>query len=175
MSTAMIAEGKIRVLMQQGGRLPEMCVLDAEGNATTDPAKFYAGGTILPFGGVLGYKGFALSLLVEILGSAMSGVRLTPEGEADDYLNGMFLLAMHPNIFGAAETFVPYIDEIKRHVLSSKPQKDGKGVVMPGALDFQTKRQRRMEGIPVSEGTWNSIVEAGRLHGVDAEEMRRNG
>lgn len=70
MSTSMISEGKIRVLMHEGKQAPLGCIQDASGNPITDPHAFYRppGGTIRPFGGELGYKGFGLSLLVEILG-----------------------------------------------------------------------------------------------------------
>jgi len=169
MSTSSLAEGTIRKLLQQGKRLPEACVLDGDGNPTDDPAKFYGPprGAILPFGGPFAYKGFALSLLVELLGSAMSGVG----PERSDYCNGLFLLAIHPAIFGAADTFVAHIDGIKEFILSSPPAPGSRGAVMPGGLDFNTRRERLTHGIPVHETTWATIVEAGKPFGVDAEEL----
>ena len=177
MSTSMMAEGKIRIMLQQGKKLPDMCVLDAEGNFTDDPAKFYGPpkGTILPLGGTMGYKGFGLGLLVEILGSAISGVMLTPDGEKDKYINGLFMLAINPGIFGTPNEFASHIDMLKNYILSSKPQAGTEGVVMPGELDFKTKRRRAANGIPVEEITWRSIVEAGKIFGVDAEELRKAG
>ncbi|MCL4418101.1 MAG: Ldh family oxidoreductase, partial [Actinobacteria bacterium] len=97
-STSMVSEGKIRVLMHQGKKLPENCILTSDGRPTNIPEEFYKPkkGTILPFGGEMGYKGFGLGLLVEILGSALSGVALTPDGEKDEYINGFFIMAINP-------------------------------------------------------------------------------
>lgn len=169
MSTSMIAEGKIRIMLQQGEKLPDYCVLDAQGNNTNEPAEFYGPpkGTILPLGGVMGYKGFGLGLLVELLGSTISGVPLTKTGEKDEYVNGLFLMAINPDIFGAEESFVENIDTVKEYILSSKSQNGTKGVVMPGELDFKTRSRRLQHGIEVEVATWESIVEAGKLFGVD--------
>ena len=41
MSTSMISEGKIRVLMHEGKPVPEGRILDANGKPTTDPRAFY--------------------------------------------------------------------------------------------------------------------------------------
>ena len=86
MSTSMISEGKVRVLMNQGLPVPEGCIQDADGKPTTDPNHWYGPpkGTILPFGSELGYKGFGLSLLVEILSGMMAG---EPASDAP-YING---------------------------------------------------------------------------------------
>ena len=59
-STSTIAGGKIRVARDQGGQLPPDCILDRDGNPTTDPEDYFAGGTIVPLGGgVAGHKGAA--------------------------------------------------------------------------------------------------------------------
>ena len=169
MSTSSLAEGTIRKLLQQGKTLPDGCVLDGEGNPTNDPAKFYGPprGAILPFGGPFAYKGFALSLLVELLGSAMSGVG----PEVNDYCNGVFILAINPALFGAADTFVSCVDGIKASILSSPPAKGSNGPVMPGGLDFKTRKERQASGIPVAETTWDTIVEAGKWFGVDVNAL----
>ena len=41
LTTSVVAEGKIRVKRNRGETLPEGWVIDADGNPTTDPAKFY--------------------------------------------------------------------------------------------------------------------------------------
>jgi len=172
MSTSAIAEGKIRLLLQQGKPLPDDCVLDPEGRPTNDPARFYdpPGGLILPFGGALGYKGFGLSLLVEILGRALSGA-----GACDDYDNSLFLLAINPAILGAADTFVADIEAIKRHILSCPSLPGAPAVTLPGGLDFATRQARLQNGIPVSDATWSTIVAAAQCFGVKADEISERG
>jgi len=169
MSTSMISEGKIRILMHEGKPVPEGSLLDAAGAPTTEPMGFYGPprGTILPFGSPrLGYKGFGLSLLVEILGSTLAGVPLDEPGQTAAYVNGLFLLAIDPDAFGGRERFRGLLAELFAYVSSSPPAPGTDGVVLPGALDFSTAEKRRRDGIPVAEETWRLIVEAGRKAGV---------
>jgi uncharacterized oxidoreductase len=169
MSTSMIAEGKIRVLLQEGLPVPEGSILDADGSPTTDPGKFYGPprGTILPFGSPrLGYKGFGLGLMVEILGSALAGVPLDPPGAKSSYVNGLFLLAIDTEAFGESRVFRGLLQELFDYVSSSPPAPGTEGVVLPGSLDLRTRETRSREGIPVAEETWRLIVEAGRSAGV---------
>ena len=165
MSTSMIAEGKIRTLMHAGEPVPENSILDAEGQPTTDPKAFYGPprGTILPLGGRLGYKGFGLSLLVEILGSVMAGEALTDEYR---YMNGLALLAIDPEPLGGAGRFRELIDDLSAYVKSSPPAPGHEEVIMPGELDFRRREKRLREGIPLPEETWRLIVEAGATVGI---------
>ncbi|HET6487645.1 MAG TPA: Ldh family oxidoreductase [Spirochaetia bacterium] len=167
MSTSMIAEGKIRILKQNGAPVPPGSILDGNGNPTTDPNLFYAEphGTILPFGSpTLGYKGFGLGLLVEILGSSLAGVPLTSAGGKSEYTNGLFLLAINPEPLAGPQGLRTLVDELCAYVTSSRPAPGHREVVVPGALDFRTRARRLEEGIPVAEGTWREIERvAGRL------------
>ncbi len=101
MSTSMIAEGKIRVLLAGEKPLPPGCVRDAAGNPATDPKDFYGPprGTIQPLGGELGYKGFGLGLLVEILGAILAG----QDSSLDlPYVNGLCLVGDQSGSFLSA-------------------------------------------------------------------------
>ena len=75
MTTSVVAEGKIRVAINAGTEVPEGWLIDNQGNPTTDPRTFKADppGAILPMGGVVAYKGYGLSFVVELLGGALSG------------------------------------------------------------------------------------------------------
>lgn len=167
-STSMISEGKIRILMQQGKKLPENCILTSEGRSTNIPEEFYEPkkGTILPFGGEMGYKGFGLGLLVEILGSTLSGVKLTPDGEKDEYINGFFIMAINPKIFGIENEIIKNMEALKKYIKSAKPAQGLKGIFMPGELDFATRAERLAGGIDVADETWKQIVKAAKLFNV---------
>ena len=167
MSTSMIAEGKIRILMQQGEKIPAACILDYYGNPTTDPDKFYKPrkGTILPFGNQLGYKGFGLGLLVEIMGSTLSGLQITPEGERDDYINGFTIIVIDPSIYGNS-TLIDDMDILKDYITSCPVAPGFNEVVMPGEYDFRTRDKRLKEGIPVTDKTWRSIQDTAKKIGV---------
>jgi hydroxycarboxylate dehydrogenase B len=165
MSTSMIAEGKIRVLMHQGKPVPPGCILDGAGRPTTDPRAFYGPphGTILPLGGALGYKGFGLSLLVEVLGSLLAGEALSDEYR---YMNGLCVMALDPEAFCGRERFRQLMDDLCAYVTSSPPAEGSAEVVMPGTLDYRTYDRRLAEGIPVDDETWRIIGESATKVGV---------
>src|SRR5262249_25736276 len=64
-ATSTIADGKIRVARSRGADLPPGCIVDRHGNPSVKTADYDDGGFLLPFGG---HKGYALSLLVCLLG-----------------------------------------------------------------------------------------------------------
>jgi uncharacterized oxidoreductase len=159
MSTSMIAEGRLRILKNRGEMIPPGRVLDASGNATTDPDAFYGPpvGTILPFGSELGYKGFGLGLLVEILGSALVGEEIS---DGSDYTNGVCLIVINPESFIGTVRFTGLVNELSDYMASCSPAPGHEGVKMPGQLDFEMKRNRLAEGIAIEEETWALLTEA---------------
>ena len=50
-STAVVAEGKVQVALAEGREMPPGCIVDSEGQPTNDPAKYFAGGGLIPLGG----------------------------------------------------------------------------------------------------------------------------
>jgi uncharacterized oxidoreductase len=166
MSTSMIAEGKIRVLRDKGSTIPPNAVLDAGGNPTDDPDLFYGPpmGTIRPFGSELGYKGFGLGLLVEIMGGLLAGCA---SSEDLPYINGFCILAINPESFCGADRFRDLVDDLSGYVTSSEPAPGSNEVVMPGTLDFRVREKRLVEGIPLPQRSWDLIVEAGQKVGVN--------
>ncbi len=165
MSTAMISEGKIRILLQQGQAVPPNCIQDADGFPTTDPHAFYGPprGTILPFGSEQGYKGFGLSLLVEILSGIMAGEAVS---EDSMYINGLCLIAINPEALCGLERFRALMDDMSAYMVSTPPALGYDEVVMPGTLDYRVRNRRLAEGIPVAEETWRQIAETARKVGV---------
>jgi len=157
-STSVAPEGKIRYFRNSGKPLPAGWILDAKGNPSTDPRDFYGPprGGILPLGGNAGHKGFALSLLVEILGSAIAGLHPTdPQVKG----NGMCLIAVDPTKFGPLEEFRQLVDTTIRYVKSSPPVSGVEQVMVPGELEFRTRRQRLIQGIPIDDVTLGSLRE----------------
>ncbi|MBI2844273.1 MAG: Ldh family oxidoreductase [Armatimonadetes bacterium] len=166
MSTSMIAEGKIRLLKHQDKDIPPRCVIDSNGNPTTDPSAFFGPpkGHILPFGSELGYKGFGLAVMVEILSASLAGV---PSNVEQPYCNGFCLLAINPDAFCGRERFRELVDELSAYITSAPPAPGFSEVVMPGTLDFRMYEKRLVEGIPLAADTWRKIVQLGQKVGVD--------
>jgi LDH2 family malate/lactate/ureidoglycolate dehydrogenase len=169
-STSVAAEGKIRLLREAGRLLPEGWILDADGHPSADPADLYAGGVLLP---AAGHKGFALALLVEILGGALAGAGCAVLGE--DPGNGCVLIALDPAAVMPAADFAARVDSVIEAIEAQPPAEGFTRVVVPGAPEAEIERERAERGIPVSEETWLRLAEGARSVGIDVgreEEAR---
>ena len=176
MSTAMIAEGKIRALMHEGKPIPEGCILDKNGLPTTDPKSFYGDssskpeGKTLPFGSALGYKGFALGLLVELLGASFAGVEVRSDGQ-EDYLNGFTVAALRRDLMTSNTTFDHCLEALCTHITSCPAAPGYTEVVMPGEYDFRSRETRLANGIPVAEGTIKEWKYFFNLNGIPYKDI----
>jgi uncharacterized oxidoreductase len=156
LSTCVAPEGKIRCHRNQSLPLPPGWILDAAGRPSTDPNDFYGPprGGILPLGGPNGYKGFALGLLVEILGSALAGLSSTDETVEG---NGLCFILLDPSCFVPLDRFRALMDELAAYLKSSPPVEGVDEVLLPGEPELRTMNQRRESGIPLDDQTWRAI------------------
>lgn len=175
MSTSMTPEGKVKTALHAGQPLPEGRILDAEGRPTTDPAAFYGNsdgppeGAILPFGGDLGYRGFGLGLLVEVLGASLAGVELGDDGSVP-YINGFSLLAIDPAaVTGDGARFAHLTEELRAYITGSPPAPGHDEVVLPGEREFRRREQRLVDGIPLPEETCRQLDAVAARVGVTAD------
>src|SRR6202022_3388136 len=87
--------------------VPSGWLIDKEGKPTNDPADLYSGGAILTFGD---YKGYALSLLVEVVGGSLSGAE-TPIFPQYQYMHHrVFVLAIAPSLFRPKSEYQSSVD-----------------------------------------------------------------
>jgi len=165
MSTSMIPEGKVNLAREERKSVPSGCIRDGVGNPTTDPNAFYGPprGTILPFGSEYGYKGYGLSMLVEIMGGIMAGEDATVDQPG---FNGFSLIAIDPEAFCGATLFTDLVDRLCAYQMSAAPAPGFNEVVVPGVYDFRMREKRLAEGIPVDDNVWNAVVGAARLVGI---------
>jgi uncharacterized oxidoreductase len=169
-ATSVAPEGKVRWYRNSGLPLPDGWVQDAGGHPTNDPKALYGPprGGLLPLGGPAGHKGFALSLLVEILGSALAGFAST---DASLGGNGVCFVAIDPRSFVPLDRFRALMDEMVAYVKSSPAAHPGAEVLMPGELEFRTLQTRRAEGIPIDGETWSALCEYAERLGTDWEAL----
>jgi hydroxycarboxylate dehydrogenase B len=159
-TTSTVAEGKIRVLRNKGLPMPEGWAIHPDGSALTDPAHMYGPpyGSLLPFGGMAGHKGFGLSMMVELLSGALSGAGCT--GAADRPPgNALFILVIDPAATGTLEAFQSEAAGLVDWVKSSAPVPGGAGVMAPGEPEFREEERRREAGIPLDDETWRQLRE----------------
>jgi uncharacterized oxidoreductase len=162
-ATTAVAEGKVQVARAKGVPLPPGCILDKDGNPSTNPEDLYAGGMLLPFGG---HKGYGLAMVVELLGGALApGEQYNAEGRR----GGAVIIGIDAATFHPLVAYEQAADYHLRRIKQIPPAKGFSEVLLPGEPERRSKEERLRDGIPVPEATWNAIVEAGRAVGVSVE------
>ena len=166
-TTSVVPEGKIRAAQYAGKSLPEGCIIDAEGNPTTDPDAFYGPptGAILPLGGVMGHKGYGLSIVATLLAGALSGVGCNGPEEANKG-NGIFFQAINIEAFLPIEDFIQTVQKQIAWMKSSRKQPGVNEILVPGEPEYRTAQRRRAEGIPVEDSVWEEMVETAASLGL---------
>ncbi|NPV09510.1 MAG: Ldh family oxidoreductase [Anaerolineae bacterium] len=166
MTSSVVAEGKVRVLRNQGKLAPDGWLIDAEGRPTNDPRVLYADppGALLPLGGPLGHKGYGLSVMIEVLSGALSGAGCSsPRHERIG--NAMFIEAVRVDAYVPREEYLGEVDELVASLRSCAPAAGFSEVLIPGEPERRTEVLRRKQGIPIDEETWHQLTEvAGELH-----------
>ena len=170
MTTSVVAEGKVRIKRNRGEPAPAGWIVDAEGAASTDPEDFYGEprGSLLPFGGSMGHKGYGLGVVVELLGGALSGAGCA-RGKNVRNGNGNFLLVVDIARF---QPLAEYKSQIKAYIeyLKATPKADGfADILLPGELE-ERERDRRRDGIFVEDETWAQVLECGGRVGAELPE-----
>jgi LDH2 family malate/lactate/ureidoglycolate dehydrogenase len=152
-STSVTAEGKVRLAMFKGARVPEGWLADRDGRPTTDPADLYNGGALQTVGG---HKGYALSVVVEVLGGILSGANV-PAAPGYTTQNGVFMLALDVTFFRDVLGYQADVGTLLDAIKAAPPTEGTREVLIPGEPELITRRQRERDGIPVDEQTWAEI------------------
>lgn len=167
MSTAAVALGKIMAARDAGKPIPLGWGVDANGAATTDPAKVKS---VLPMAGP---KGSGLSLMIELLVSVLGSNPLIAtaltEGR-DAGFNGM-VIAIDPEFFPSAN-FTKDVIGLAAAIKALPPAEGANDVKLPGERGYEMAVIRLSDGIPVSDGTAGRLSElAERLNVAVPVEM----
>lgn len=146
-ATGKIAGGWNYAARSAGALLPEGCVIDKDGNPTRDPEDYFNGGAILPMGG---HKGYALSLMAELIGEAMLGPS-SPECN-------WFLLAIDTRKFRHPDALQAAAEEVLDDLRNCPPAPGFDRVEIPG--EREREQRRRSNGvIAVPEETWRQMLD----------------
>jgi len=169
MSACTIAEGKIRVALNQGVPVAENCIIDSQGKPTTDPRVFYADppGAILS---IAGHKGYGLAVMCEVLAGALTGGGCSNPVNAGRVVNGMLSVFLDPARFQSDAAFTAEVNRFIEWVKSSEKATPDSQILMPGEIEERTKAKRLKSGIELDETTWSQIVETAKSVGVLAQE-----
>ena len=178
-ATSLVAEGKVLVASQGGKKLPADALVAQDGKVSGDPHLLYGDyganpardykkgtGAIRAFGE---HKGSGLALMCELLGGALSGNGASSFDVR--WSQGMFSFYIDPAKIDP-ENFLPAeVTRFISFVKSSKPQKAGEEVLVPGEPEARMRAERRTKGVPLPDDTLAALLEAARKAKLDEKRI----
>ena len=169
-ATSTVAQGKVRVAYEAGKQMDDGLLLDHQGRPTRDPAVMFSDkmGAMLPFAQ---HKGYALAVMCEILGGALSGGKVQDQlFEPSPMINNMLSVVFATDRLTSSEKLASQITSLAVWLRGSPRAKEDEPILMPGEQERITAAARGRDGIPLPPGTSKALVEAGKRVGSDAFE-----
>ena len=172
MTTSTTAEGKVRVARDKGVALPEGQLIDPDGNPTTDPSIYYddPGGAILPLGGALGFKGYGLSVMIDVFGGMLSGFGVC-RTDLPPGTNGVWLYLVDIAQFVTLDDYQALVEKYVANLKSSRLMPGVDEILVPGEIEVRRMSERSEDGIDVPEETWRQISELAERLGVSVDDV----
>jgi LDH2 family malate/lactate/ureidoglycolate dehydrogenase len=176
-ATSTVSFGKIEILKRQQNRMPQQWALNERGEVSTSPNEIVTGlrqvprvGGILPIGGSgeehSGYKGYGISLMVEILtGVLAQGTLSADQQKAHQQGISHSFIVLNPTLFGNFEEIKGAVTDLL-HRLRALPSSDGFPVLVPGDKENVAYHKNIQEGILVQESTLSEIQRISLEQGI---------
>jgi len=167
-SMAITAGGQIARAAREGRRLPEACLKTADGEATDDPHAMDTDppGTVMPIGGLgHGHKGYALTLLTEVLSQALGGHGrrdAAAEGEA----NSVFLQVIDPRAFSEWDDYLAEADYLLDACRGAAPDHPDQPVRVPGERAWTRRATAMAEGFSPYPGIMEALEPWAERYGL---------
>ncbi len=161
-ATSIIQRGKIEVMAREGKPMPPGYVISREGELLTDARRADAGfaageNALLPLGGegelLGGHKGFGLSVMVELLCTALQDNAFMghlPGGSGLPAQVGHFFMAIDIRHFIPLERFKAISGGIVRELRAAERAPGQSRIYTAGEKEFELEKSRRLTGIPIS-------------------------
>ena len=145
-ATSKMAGGWLYAARSAGAKLPEGCLIDSDGNPTTDPGDYFNGGAILP---AAGHKGYAMALAGELIAEALIG----PVSTECNWL----LVMIDAGRMAPADTFRARAEAVLEDIRNCPPAPGFDRVEVPG------ERERRLRAdsggiIAIPVKTWKGVL-----------------
>lgn len=172
MTTSASAEGKLRVAFQKGDSVPEGWIIDSNGTPSTDPSVFYADppGSLLPLGGPLGFKGFGMSVMIDVFGGILSGSGVCRE-DLPRGANGVWMYFIDITQFIEKREYDALMEKYVAYIKSSKKLTGVDQIYMPGEIELSREAQRQENGVEIPAETWRQISELATRLKVSLEDV----
>jgi LDH2 family malate/lactate/ureidoglycolate dehydrogenase len=160
MATTTVAAGKVfKAFINHQPEIPAGWAFNADGVPTTSTEEAYHG-MLMPLGG---YKGSGLGFLVEILCAVLSGGAMSNEVGGIRFRGKLvrtsqMFLAIDIARFMPLEEFTARMEGLVALVKSASPAPGYDEVLVAGDPEWRTEAERLRNGIPISEGNWETLV-----------------
>jgi LDH2 family malate/lactate/ureidoglycolate dehydrogenase len=123
----------------------------------------------MPLGG---YKGSGLAMMVEMLCGVLSGGAVSTEIGSIRWRGkpircSQTFLAIDIARFMRVEEFRERVERLVEHIKATPTAAGYDEVLVAGDPEWRMEAERRRNGIPIGQGTWDAIVKAGERAGVD--------
>ena len=162
MAVSQYAFGKLEIMAQEGGMLDTACGYDLEGNLTNDPKKITESKLMMP---MALWKGSALSIMIDLMTSMLSLGRTSLEiGKPSDGEAGMsqMFICMNPAAVVDMDKAEEQMERSIAFFNALEPKEGMSGVHAPGQNLEKTRARNLERGIPVTEETWQKILNAAK-------------
>lgn len=176
MATSVVPMGKISMHQERNEEIPKEWGMDGNGKPTTNPKILQEGGALNPLGGrgekMRGYKGYGLSLLVDIftgiLGGASYGPNVgSPLGTGESNVDiGHFFGAMKIELFRSLQEFKADLDTLMKELKQSEKAPEADRIYIHGEKEFEKMKEKSQKGIPILPSVLNSLEKVGEDLGV---------
>lgn len=180
LATSAAAYGKIEIAKRKGASIPKGWIINNKGEMTTEPMDMINGGALLPLGSereLGGHKGYALSAMVDILTSVLSGANWGPFAPPFALRQeipsrsvgkgiGHFFGAMEIDGFMEVEEFKKRIDEWIEVFRNTKTAGPGIKVLIPGDPEREEELKREKTGIPLLGAVIDDLMDISRQTGI---------
>ena len=103
----------------------------------------------MPIGGEShGYKGYALTMMTEILSMALGGYgRANDTARGDGEANSVYIQMINPAAFGPQQDFLKQAQAIKSMCENSSHKQGDEAVRVPGQRAWQRRREQMENGV----------------------------
>ena len=174
-ATSVIAMGKVRVANNKGETLPDGILFNGAREATNDPEAMFVEprGAIRPMGE---HKGYCMNLVNELLAGAFTGsktCRTETDHENHTILNNMLSIIIDPQRLAGENGWQGEYDEAIAQSRASPPEHPGQPVLIPGEPERQMMAQRKRDGVPIDDETWQQLLNAADSVGLASTEFAR--
>ena len=160
MATTAMARGEVMIAAREGHDVPLGVGLDADGQPTRDPKAILDGGVMLPFGG---YKGSAISMMVELLAGALIGEVFSYRAGAADNRDGgpsrggELILAFDPARLSGNADWQAEGEAFFRRMLDAGTTPGS--VRLPGDRRYANREKTPRDGIAIPGALYEQIVD----------------